>query len=78
MFFMLTSSEGVNIRVPNIYKLTPELLAMVSSAPQDDTDSLTDRGTLAGGPLQGQANANANLDLFTASTPRTDTSIPQW
>lgn len=76
MFFMLTSSEGVNIRVPNIYKLTPELLAMVSSAPQDDTDSLTDRGTLAGGPLQGQANANANLDLFTASTPRTDTSIP--
>lgn len=58
--------------MPNIYRLTPELLAMVSSAPQEDADSPTERVVPASGPLQVQSNANSNFDPFTASTPRND------
>jgi len=67
-------SQGVNIRVPNIYRLTPELIAMVSSVQQDDTDPPTDR--IPSGPLQSQSNANSNLDPFTTSTPRNDMGPP--
>ena len=47
---------------------------MVSSSPQEDAGSPTERVPPASAPLQVQSNANSNFDAFTASTPRNDSN----
>ncbi|BDD63092.1 hypothetical protein MAP00_008034 [Monascus purpureus] len=59
---------GVNIRVPNIYKMNPELLAMVSASPQGEFETFPTNA-----PLQMHSNGSATVDPFTSSTYRVDT-----
>ncbi|KAL2002124.1 hypothetical protein VTN02DRAFT_613 [Thermoascus thermophilus] len=62
--FLGLCETGVNVRVPNIYRMTPELLAMLSAS--QEAVSPVDRTTA--GPLQAQSNVNPNIDPFTSAT----------
>ncbi|KAI9038042.1 anaphase promoting complex subunit bimA [Aspergillus affinis] len=74
--FMGLCETGVNVRVPNIYKMNSDLLAVVTSSMQEDADLATsDKATPAAGPLQSQANTNSTMDPFTAATSRADSSF---
>ncbi|KAA8652389.1 hypothetical protein EYZ11_002878 [Aspergillus tanneri] len=73
--FLGLCETGVNVRVPNIYKMNSELLALVSSSAQEDADSASDRVTSASGPLQAQSNVNSSLDPFTSATTRGDPNM---
>lgn len=68
----LTVFQGVNIRVPNIYKLSPELIAMLSTS-QGEAISPLDK-TSANGPLQAQLNVNPSIDPFTSAALKGDTA----
>lgn len=65
----LNICQGVNIRVANIYKMSPELLAMISSSPQADIDP-----TSINGSIQAQSNGNLSADPFTSVTYRNDST----
>ncbi|PLN81135.1 DNA-binding cell division cycle control protein [Aspergillus taichungensis] len=66
---------GVNVRVPNIFKMNSELLSNLSPASQEDIDPAGDKLTSAtGGPLQSQANTNSNSDPFLSATSRSDSA----
>ncbi|OJJ31023.1 hypothetical protein ASPWEDRAFT_54315 [Aspergillus wentii DTO 134E9] len=71
--FLGLCETGVNIRVPNIYKMSPELFAIVSSS-QEDTDTQSDKSAPTNGPLQTQSNVNPTLDPFTSTVPRNDSA----
>lgn len=64
--------KGVNIRIPNIYRMAPELLAMLSASPQSESVLPPEKPTSMNGPLQVQPNVNPNVDPFT-SNGRADT-----
>ncbi|KAJ9203246.1 hypothetical protein DTO166G4_6097 [Paecilomyces variotii] len=64
--FLGLCETGVNVRVPNIYKLSPDLLAMLSSPGNSDATPLERSAT--NGALQPQANANPNIDPFTTTS----------
>ncbi|KAG2021695.1 hypothetical protein GB937_004654 [Aspergillus fischeri] len=63
---------GVNVRVSNIYKMNSELLAVLSSSPQDDAEPISDKSAQTNGPLQAQANVNPSSDPFASTTSRSD------
>jgi anaphase-promoting complex subunit 3 len=64
------SCSGVNIRVPNIYQLSPELLSMISSS-SEDSDVISDRLTPTEGAFPVQAT-HAAPDPFMVSSSRGD------
>lgn len=64
---------GVNIHVPNIYRLSPELMAMLQAAPQPDLIALSGITMSANTPLQTQSNIASNGDPF-ASTNKGEPS----
>ncbi|KAL1964958.1 hypothetical protein VTN77DRAFT_6158 [Rasamsonia byssochlamydoides] len=70
--FLGLCETGVNVRVPNIYKMTPELIAMLSASPQEEAVSLSNKSVSANGPLQTQLNINPNLDPFTSNAPKVE------
>ncbi|PYI23616.1 TPR-like protein [Aspergillus violaceofuscus CBS 115571] len=72
--FLGLCETGVNVRVPNIFKMNPEFHALVSSSSQEDLDIPSDKTTHNGGPLQPQAKANSSMDPFTSLTSRSDTT----
>lgn len=57
--------------MPNIYRLSPELVAILQAAPQPDLSALSDITMSANGPLQTQSNSTSNSDPF-ASTSKGD------
>ena len=65
----LTVCKGVNIRVPNIYKMSPELLAMVSASSQGDLEISS-----ANPASQVHVNGNGNTDPFTSTMSRADSA----
>ncbi|KAL5357184.1 hypothetical protein BJX96DRAFT_4738 [Aspergillus floccosus] len=71
--FLGLCETGVNVRVPNIYKMSPEMFAILSSA-QEDAEPPPDKPIPATGPLQTQANANPSLDPFTSTASRSDSN----
>ncbi|KAL4917213.1 protein bima [Aspergillus aurantiobrunneus] len=71
--FMNLCETGVDMRVSNIYKMSPELYTMVSSSVLEDVESVYDKVS-PDGPLQTQANVNPSLDPFTSGTTRSDSN----
>ncbi|KAL4777582.1 protein bima [Aspergillus nidulans var. acristatus] len=69
--FLNLCETGVDLRVSNIYKMSPELYSMVSSAALEDVESQI---LPPDGPLQTQVNPNPSLDPFTAGTTRSDST----
>ncbi|KAL2872617.1 anaphase promoting complex subunit bimA [Aspergillus lucknowensis] len=72
--FINLCETGVDMRVSNIYKMSPELYTMVTSSSQEDTESLSDKTLHPDGPLQTQANANPTLDPFTSAASRNESN----
>ncbi|KAL2803015.1 protein bima [Aspergillus granulosus] len=72
--FINLCETGVDMRVSNIYKLSPELYSMVCAGLQEDLEPLSDKTAPPDGPLQTQANVNPSLDPFTSVAPRNDFS----
>ncbi|KAK2744695.1 anaphase-promoting complex subunit cdc27 [Onygenales sp. PD_40] len=70
--FLGLCQTGANIRVPNIYKMSPEMLAMLPSTPIIDNSPAFEKVAQTGGPLQVQPNVNHNLDPFTSFNARVD------
>ncbi|OQD67342.1 hypothetical protein PENDEC_c039G01864 [Penicillium decumbens] len=68
--FLGLCATGVNIRVPNIYQLSPELLAIISSS-SEDNDVMIDRLTPTEGAFPVQTSYAAP-DPFTVSVSRGD------
>lgn len=60
------------MRVPNIYRMTPELMAVLTAAPPVETSSLSEKSASAHGPLQTQLNTNPNLDPFISTASKGD------
>ncbi|KAK2762596.1 anaphase-promoting complex subunit cdc27 [Arachnomyces sp. PD_36] len=65
--FLGLCETGVNIRIPNIYRMAPEMLAMLSSSPQGESVLPPEKPTSMNGPLQVQPNVNPNVDPFTTN-----------
>ena len=71
---LVDSSKGVNICVPNIYKMSPELIAMVSTPSQGDLDQYPTSGTV---PVH--YDGNINMDPFSsAPTPSYGSTSALW
>ncbi|KAJ5903275.1 hypothetical protein N7504_005658 [Penicillium tannophilum] len=72
--FLGLSATGVNIRVPNIFQLSPELLAMISSS-QDELDILSDHFSPTEGSFPMPTTGNG-VDPFmvSATLPDHDTT----
>ncbi|KAI1917711.1 anaphase-promoting complex subunit cdc27 [Ophidiomyces ophidiicola] len=68
--FLGLCETGANVRVPNIYKMSPEMLAILTTSPSADNLSSFEKGTMASGPLQVQPNSNINADPFFALSSR--------
>ncbi|CAG8134538.1 unnamed protein product [Penicillium salamii] len=60
---------GVNIRVPNIYQLSPELLAIISSMPEEAANR-PDNSGLEDGTVPMQPPGNPESDPFMVSASR--------
>ncbi|KAJ5287083.1 hypothetical protein N7478_002769 [Penicillium angulare] len=69
--FLGLCATGVNIRVPNIFQLSPELLAIISSSPED-LDTTSDRITPTEGIFPAQTTTNSGPDPFMVPTSRAD------
>ncbi|OJJ58829.1 hypothetical protein ASPSYDRAFT_150612 [Aspergillus sydowii CBS 593.65] len=72
--FLSLCETGVDMRVSNIYKLSPELYGMVSSSVLEDVESTSDKGAPPDGPLQTQANVNPSIDPFTSAAARNESN----
>ncbi|OJD20153.1 hypothetical protein ACJ73_08513 [Blastomyces percursus] len=70
--FLGLCQTGANIRVPNIYKISPEMLAMLPSSPVAESSATFEKVTQTNGPLQAQPNINHSLDPFTSFSARVD------
>ncbi|RDW90511.1 anaphase promoting complex subunit bimA [Aspergillus mulundensis] len=68
--FLNLCETGVDMRVSNIYKMSPELYSMVSSAAIEDAEFMLPPDSA----LQTQVNTNPSLDPFTAGTTRSDST----
>ncbi|KAL1957231.1 hypothetical protein VTO42DRAFT_6265 [Malbranchea cinnamomea] len=71
--FLGLCETGANVRTPNIYKMTPEMLAVLSAPPSPEEPFASDKPLPPSHPLQTQPNAN-NLDPFTTTNSRNDGS----
>ncbi|CAI7663090.1 unnamed protein product [Penicillium pancosmium] len=69
--FLGLCSTGVNIRVPNIFQLSPELLAIINSAPGAE-DIPSDLLSPTGGNFPTQTTGNATSDPFMVPSSRTE------
>ncbi|KAJ5751932.1 hypothetical protein N7520_008849 [Penicillium odoratum] len=69
--FLGLSATGVNIRVPNIFQLSPELLAMISSSP-DELDTLSEHFSPTEASFPVQSTGAPGIDPFTAPTLHSD------
>ncbi|KAJ5151166.1 anaphase-promoting complex subunit cdc27 [Penicillium canariense] len=67
--FLGLCATGVNIRVPNIYQLSPELLAIISASP-DDVDSVSGHLSPTEGAFSAQTTGNSGGDPFMVSATR--------
>ncbi|KAL4889208.1 hypothetical protein BDV59DRAFT_187124 [Aspergillus ambiguus] len=72
--FLGLCETGVNVRVPNIYKMSPEMFAILSSAQEDAEPPPSEKPVPVTGPLQTQSNSNPSLDPFTSTTSRSDSN----
>ncbi|KAL2832849.1 protein bima [Aspergillus cavernicola] len=72
--FLNLSDTGVDMRVANIFRMSPEMHSMVSSSNLEDFELPSDKVLPPDGPLQTQANVNPSLDPFTSATFRSDVS----
>ncbi|KAL4935139.1 protein bima [Aspergillus oleicola] len=72
--FLNLCETGVDMRVSNIFKMSPELYTMVSAAALEDLESPVEKVLPPDGPLQTQANANPSIDPFTSGTTRSDSN----
>ncbi|KAJ5170791.1 20S cyclosome subunit (BimA/Nuc2/Cdc27) [Penicillium coprophilum] len=70
--FMGLCETGVNIRVPNIFQLSPELLAIISSSPEE-ISTAPDNVTCEEGNFPMQPPANPESDPFMVSASRGET-----
>ncbi|KAG5297815.1 nuclear protein bimA [Histoplasma ohiense] len=70
--FLGLCQTGANIRIPNIYKISPEMLAMLPSSPAGESLPVFEKVAQTNGPLQVQPNINHNLDPFASFNARTD------
>lgn len=57
----------MNIRIPNIYRMAPEMLAVLSASPQTEGALPSEKPAPMNGPLQAQPNVNQNVDPFTSN-----------
>ncbi|EEP75947.1 protein bimA [Uncinocarpus reesii 1704] len=69
--FLGLCEAGANVRVPNIYKMTPEMIAVLTASPSAESLSSFVQGTAQVGPLQTQPNSN-NVDPFVSLNPRAE------
>ncbi|KAL4807345.1 hypothetical protein BDV18DRAFT_116042 [Aspergillus unguis] len=72
--FLNLCETGVDLRVPNIYKMTPELYSMLSTSTHEEIESPSDKGPPPDGPLHTQANVNPSLDPFTSGATRSEST----
>ncbi|EEH37530.2 20S cyclosome subunit (BimA/Nuc2/Cdc27) [Paracoccidioides lutzii Pb01] len=70
--FLGLCQTGANIRVPNIYKMSPDMLAMLPSSPTTENPPTFEKAAQTNGPLQVQPNINHNVDPFTSFSARVD------
>ncbi|KAK2853267.1 hypothetical protein FQN49_005244 [Arthroderma sp. PD_2] len=75
--FLGLCETGANVRVPNIYKMTPEMIAMLTPSPSENPIA-SDRGTTNGQPLQTQPNVNHNVDPFSSLNGTSYGSSALW
>ncbi|KAK2743033.1 anaphase-promoting complex subunit cdc27 [Myotisia sp. PD_48] len=62
--FLGLCESGANVNVPNIYKLTPDLISMLSTSVSSENPPLVDKSSSATQPLQSQPNPHHNIDPF--------------
>jgi anaphase-promoting complex subunit 3 len=68
--FLGLCESGANINIPNVYKMTPEMVAFMKSAHQSEKDSAADK-TSTNGPLQSQPTNNpVSSDPFLSSNTK--------
>ncbi|KAJ6062379.1 uncharacterized protein N7446_006499 [Penicillium canescens] len=73
--FLGLCETGVNIRVPNIYQLSPELLAIISSSP-DQTPAVSDNIPVAEAlPMQPPVNPASDPFMVPASRGEADATF---
>ncbi|KAJ5921044.1 hypothetical protein N7466_009370 [Penicillium verhagenii] len=69
--FLGLSATGVNIRVPNIFQLSPELLAIISS-PREDLETSSDYFSPTEGSFPASSNGNSGVDPFMVPTTHSE------
>jgi anaphase-promoting complex subunit 3 len=75
--FLGLCETGANVRPPNIYKMTPEMYAMLTASPSLESLAASEKPVPLSHPLQAQPNTNCNLDPFVAANSRTD-NVPTF
>ncbi|KAJ5815590.1 hypothetical protein N7474_007367 [Penicillium riverlandense] len=70
--FLGLCETGVNIRVPNIYNLSPELLAIIASSSPEEKDTSSVHPAPGEGPFSVQTASNPSADPFMVPTSRVD------
>ncbi|OAL72306.1 20S cyclosome subunit BimA/Nuc2/Cdc27 [Trichophyton violaceum] len=74
--FLGLSETGANVRVPNIYKMTPEMVAMLT--PSASESSFSEKSIANSQPLQAQPSANHNVDPFSSTNGTSYGSSALW
>jgi anaphase-promoting complex subunit 3 len=71
--FLGLCESGANISIPNIYKVTPEMIAFMKSTHQNEKDIAADKPSASAGILQSQPTNNpVASDPFLSSNLRTN------
>ncbi|KAJ5542882.1 hypothetical protein N7535_005304 [Penicillium sp. DV-2018c] len=73
--FLGLCDTGVNIRVPNIYQLSPELLAIISSSPEE-IPTMPETSSYGEASFPVQPPVNTDSDPFMVSASRGETEGP--
>ncbi|EAS35479.3 bimA protein [Coccidioides immitis RS] len=72
--FLGLCEAGASVRIPNIYKMTPEMIAVLTASPSAENLASFDKDLPATGPLQVQPHSNNNVDPFISLNPRAETT----
>ncbi|KAJ6014905.1 20S cyclosome subunit (BimA/Nuc2/Cdc27) [Penicillium herquei] len=75
--FLGLCSAGVGVHVPNIFQLSPELLAIISSSSKD-LDTLSEHISPTEGAFPVQTTGHSGIDPFTATSARGDHEPPTY
>ncbi|WEW57843.1 anaphase-promoting complex subunit cdc27 [Emydomyces testavorans] len=70
--FLGLCETGATVRVPNIYKMCPEMIATLTASWSTENPASFEKGTTAAGPLQVQPNSNNNVDPFISANSRAE------